>query len=213
MHLKRKNTSNIWPIPQKGTKYVIVPSHEKKNGIPLLIVMRDILGFVKTRNELKKILRGGKVEVNSREAREENLTLMLFDVLSLKSEGKHFIVTYSENGKIALEEINEKEIGAKICKVVSKKLIKGSKIQINLNNGRNLISDEKISVGDSVLINFKDGKIKKIFPIKEKSEGLIIKGKHRGKSGIITKVEETEIILKSKDSEVEIKKGELIVLN
>ena len=212
MHLKRKNTSNIWPIAQKGTTYVIVPSHEKKNGIPLLVVMRDILKIIKTRKELKKILNEGKIEVNGKPAEEENLSLILFDILSLKTENKHFRVTFSENGKIALNQVDAKHAQRKICKVINKKLITGKKVQINLNNGRNIITNEKISVGDSVLINFKDKKIEKIIPIQEKAEALIIKGKHMGKFGIIEKIEGNKIILKSGNKNVEIKKNELIVI-
>ena len=77
-YITRKNTSNLWPISQKGTKYVIVPSHNRKNGIPLLIVMRDILKLVKTRKELKKILLEKKILVNNKVAKEENLSMVLY---------------------------------------------------------------------------------------------------------------------------------------
>ena len=67
---------------QKGTKYLIVPSHSKKSGIPLLIVMREVLKLVNTRKELKKILLENKVLVNNKPIREENYSLVLFDTLT-----------------------------------------------------------------------------------------------------------------------------------
>ena len=181
MHTIRATISKVWPIPKKGTKYVVVPSHNKKFGVPLLIILRDILGFVKTRKELKKILIEKKVIVNCRTIKEENRTLLLFDTLKLKELNKYYRITFSESGKAVMKEISEKECMVKICKIVNKKLMKGKKVQLNFNDGTNILSNEKANVGDCVLINLESKKIEKIIPIKEKSHVLIIKGKYIGK--------------------------------
>lgn len=212
MHKTRQNISKLWPVPRKGTKYVIVPSHSHDNGIPLLVIMRDILKTVKTKKEMKKVLLEGEVLVNGKPEREENVSLILFDTLSLKSEGKHYRLIYTINRKFGLKEINEKEINEKIAKVTNKKVLKGSKSQINFNDGRNLISKEKVVVGDSVLINMKSKKIEKVISIKEKSKVIVIKGKHLGTSGVISQIEDNKIVVKSHDKEFDIKNKEIMVV-
>ncbi|MBI2628533.1 30S ribosomal protein S4e, partial [Candidatus Pacearchaeota archaeon] len=71
MHITRHNTSKRWPIPRKGTKYLVVPSRGNNDSIPLLIIMREILGIVKTRKELKKILNEKKVKINGLAIKED----------------------------------------------------------------------------------------------------------------------------------------------
>jgi ribosomal protein S4E len=66
--------------------------------------------------------------------------------------------------------------------------LKGKKIQLNLIDGRNFISDLECNVGDSVLIKFNDKKIEKCLPLKEKAKVIIFAGKHTGKTGEIEKI-------------------------
>jgi small subunit ribosomal protein S4e len=213
MHLKRHFTNKSWPIPRKGTAYVVVPSHSPDSGVPLLIAIRDILGAVKTRKELKKILLEGKVLVNGKKVREDNLTVQLFDKISLKDEKKYYEVEYSKTGKFDLKEISEKDANSKICKVINKKMLKGKQIQINFNDGRNMLSKEKLNIGESIVINLNDNKIEKIMPVKEKAKVLIVKGKHRGSKGDIVEINENKIKIKSDDKSFETKMEELIVIN
>jgi len=211
MHLKRPNTSKIWPIPRKGTKYLVVPAHSKEDGIPVLILMREVLGFVKTRKELVKVLREGKILINDAPIKDEKRTLLLFDTLSIPSMNKYYRIEFSDTRKIKLEEINEKESHSKITKLVNKTKLKGGKNQLNFNDGRNLISDEKVSVGDSVKIKFKDNKIEKVIPILEKGKLLVTSGKHRGEKVIVESIGE-KINVKSGNSNFEINKKEVIAI-
>ena len=89
----------------------------------------------------------------------------------------------------------------------------GGKVQINLSDGVNVLSSEKINVGDSVKINFDGMKIEKVLGIKEKSAALVIKGKHMGKKGVIVKVEGEEVIVKTGEHDIKIREEELIVLD
>ena len=50
-HLKRQNISKNWPIARKGNTFVVKPLSKK--GIPLLIVLRDLLKIAQTREEVK----------------------------------------------------------------------------------------------------------------------------------------------------------------
>mgnify|MGYP001581406078 FL=1 len=213
MHITRHNTSKIWPIPRKGTKYLVVPSRGKNTSIPLLVAMREMLGIVKTRKELKKILNEKKIKVNGSPIREDKTSLALFDVISISCLNKNYKVTFSEKGKFALEEIKDAETANKICKIIGKKMLNGKKIQINFNDGRNLISKEAVKIGDSAVINFKEKKIEKILPVKEKSKIIVIKGKHLGEIGEIAKVDGNKLIIKDKTKEFETVNKEVIVLS
>ena len=57
--------------------------------------------------------------------------------------------------KNIIDIINELD-ARKILLVIGKKSLAGKKTQVNLSDGRNMIYGDKISVGDSVLVNFKD---------------------------------------------------------
>ena len=211
MHTKRETVNKSWPIPRKGTKYIVVPSHSKKSGIPILIILRDLLKFVKTRKELEKLILEKKILVNNKVIFNANYSLLLFDTISLPSIKKYFLLNYTHNGKITVNEINENESKEKVSKVINKKVLKGRKIQLNLQDGRNILAKENVRIGDSVLINFEKKFIEKILPIKEKSKILVIKGKHMGKTGLISKIEGKELQVKIDDKNLMIKENEVIV--
>jgi small subunit ribosomal protein S4e len=212
MHLTRKASSKFWPIRRKGTKYLVVPSHNKSEGIPLLIIMREMLGFVKSKKELRNVLLEGKIKINEKKIIEPNYAVLLFDTINVESMQKRYRLIYSENKKFSLEEIKESEVNFKIVKVQNKKILKNKIQQINFNDGRNIISKETIKVGDSVMINLKSNKIEKILPIKEKSKIMIIKGKHIGKKGEIKKIEKNELSVKVGEHEIITNEKEIIVL-
>lgn len=211
MHLKRPNTNKMWPISRKGTKYLVVPSHSKNNGIPLLVILRDVLKIVKTRKELVKILREGKILVNDEKLRDESRTLVVFDSIGIPSLNKYYKFNFSDTGKVSFDEISEKASHYKISKLSNKKILKRGITQLNFGDGRNILSKEKISVGDSAIINFKEKKLVKILPISEKSKVMIIGGKHRGEKGVIESVGE-KILIKSKESKFEIGKKEIMII-
>jgi small subunit ribosomal protein S4e len=87
-----------------------------------------------------------------------------------------------------MDEVKENETNQKIAKIINKKILKGKKVQINLSDGRNFISDLKCNVGDSVSISFKDKKIEKCWPLKEGANVIVFAGKHAGKRGEILKL-------------------------
>jgi len=181
----RKAIPKSWPIPRKGNTF-IVKSGEK--GIPLLIVIRDILGIAKTKRELKKALINKDILVSGKVIKDEKKELFLNDVLTLVPSKKNFRITLSDKGKFDIKEIDEKESFEKISKIIGKKVLKGKVIQLNLFDGRNFLSKEKCTVNDSVIIDLKENKIKKCIPLKEKSKVFAIGGKHAGREGIIEKI-------------------------
>ena len=80
-------------------------------------------------------------------------------------------------------EISAKEAETKIVKIVGKRTIGKDKIQMNLDDGQNVLTKEKFSIGDSVVLNTKETKIVKILPLKEGAKIEVVLGKHAGEKG------------------------------
>jgi small subunit ribosomal protein S4e len=203
MHLTRNQVPKFWPIARKGTKSVVVPSHNKRNGIPIMVILRDILKLAKTRKEVKKILRDGKIKVNGKLVRDEKFALVMFDIMEMNSKNYKLVL---ENKKFKVEETKDKE---KIIKVTNKKILPGGIVQINFNDGRNIITKEKLNVGDSVVMNF-DGKIEKKIELKEGSKVIVMTGSHRGEGGKVERIEEkkktAEILIGKEKVNLELKR-------
>jgi len=206
MHLKRHKAPKNWPIYRKGTKYVARPRSDMKKGISLLIVLRDILEVVQNRKEAKRAIHLQKILVNNRPARDEKESILLFDVIKIVPEKKSYILDITENGKITISEVKESEAGQKVAKVINKKILRGGKTQLNLNDGRNFISDIKCNTNDSALINFEKKKIEKCIALKEGAEIVVFAGKHAGKKGIIKKIDKEHKMaeIKTKDKKINV---------
>ncbi len=206
MHLKRQKAPKNWPIKRKGTAYVIRPESNLKKGIPLLVILRDILKIAQNRKEVKKALYEKNILVNGRYPKKEKAVVLLLDTLTIIPSNKNYRLTLSEKGKFDLEEI-KKEVNYKIAKITNKKILKGKKVQFNLSDGRNFLSNMNCRINDSVLINLKEKKIEKCLPLEEKSNVLVFAGKHSGARGIIKKLD-----LKNKIAEIKTGKKEINVL-
>jgi len=182
-HLKRQKIPKNWPIPRKGTTFVVKPISMK--GIPILIILRDLLKIAQTRKEVKKAIHKKNLLLNNKLVKDEKMALVLFDTLSLLPSKTYYKLGFSKKGKFELKEIKENEANKKIAKIINKKVLKGKKVQLNLSDGINFLSDIKCSTNDSVLINFKDKKIEKFISLKEKAKVIIFAGKHVGETGVI----------------------------
>ena len=185
-HLKRQKAPKNWPIPRKGTKFIVRPNFGK--GIPILILLRDMLKVAQNRKEVKKALHSKHILRNNKPAKDEKNSLSLFDTLSIVPAKKHYRLELTDNGKFKVTEIKESEANNKIAKVVNKKTLRGKKTQLNLSDGKNFLSTIKCNTGDSALVNFKDKKIEKCLPLKEKAKVVVFGGKHTGKQGQIRKL-------------------------
>ena len=206
-HLKRQKVPKTWPIHRKGTKYVVRPNFGLEKGIPILIILRDILKVAQNRREVKRALNMKSILLNNKVVNDEKNSALLFDTLTIAPLKKYYKLGLAENGKFRIEEIKESEAGKKISRVMDKKTLKGKKTQLNLSSGMNFLSDMKCNVNDSVLINFKDKKIEKCIPLKEKAKAIIFLGKHSGKKGIIEQINQERKMIS-----LETDKGKINVL-
>ncbi|MEX0919988.1 MAG: hypothetical protein WDZ69_00205 [Candidatus Pacearchaeota archaeon] len=214
MHLKRQGTPKNWPIFRKGTKYIVKPRVDIQKGVPVLIALRDILKVAQNKKEVKKAIYMKNILLNQKPVRDERSSVLLFDVITFVPSKKNYRMSLTDKGKIQLEEIDEKDAGKKISKITGRKMVKGKKIQVNLGDGRNILSDKNHKINDSVIIDLKENKISGHLPLKEGTEVLAFAGKHAGKGGKVKKIDEenntVEIDSEGKTTKVLIK--QLIVI-
>ena len=199
--MKRHAMPKNWPIYRKGTTFIVEPNSDLNKGIPVLILLRDILKLAQNKKEVKKAIYAKNILLNNKHVKDEKQGVVLFDVLTIVPIKKSYRTILSKTGKFDLEEIKESDLNKKVSKVVNKKILKGKKVQLNLSDGRNYLSNIKCETNDSVLIDFKKNAIEKCLALKEKANIVVFAGKHSGKKGSINK-------LKLERKMVEMKVGE-----
>lgn len=205
MHLKRQKTSKAWPIARKGTKYVVVPSHNKKNGIPLLIILRDMLKIASNRKEACKILSSGSIFVNGKIRKKENFSVALFDILKISD--KNYELALSEKGRFVLQDAGKKAL---TLKIIGKKILKNKKVQLNLLYGKNIVTNEKANIGDSAV--FEGNKISTIIAFEKGKEAIVFAGKYKGRIGKIDKIEGKMAVISDKNEKINVRADSLMAI-
>ena len=189
MHLKRQKVPKSWPIKRKGTKYIVRPNSDINKGIPILIILRDLMKVAQNRREVKIAIHQKNLLLNNKKIKDDKSSAALFDVLSLVPSKKSYRIVLSDKGKFNVQEIKENEKNQKISKVINKKTLKKKRTQLNLSDGNNFITDIKCNVGDSVVIDFEKNNVNKVLPLKENSNVIIFAGNHVSEKGIINKID------------------------
>ena len=200
-HLKRKPAPKSWPIHRKELVWTIKPKpgpHPISDCIPLLLIVRDILQLAKLRKEAKNIISQGKIKVNGKIETEEGFPVGLMDVVSIPIIEKTYRVLPSEKGLI-LHSIDAKEAKLKLCRIESKRTIKGGHLQLNLHDGRNILvqlDDPKnpakdiYQALDLLKISVPDQEILEHSTLAKGVPAVIFGGKNVGKHGNIVAFEE-----------------------
>lgn len=205
MHLKRVEINRKVPIPRKGTKYVARASGYLDQSVPVVIALRDMLKLAKTAREVKIMIRNKLIKINGKEVKDLRESIRLFNVLHAD---KDYALSILPTKRFFLEETQGNK---RIAKVLNKKVLKRGKLQLNLHDGTNLLTTEKVKTGDSIELDIK-GKLLKIIPLEEGKKVFIFSGKSAGKSGKISKIEGKKILVKFDDREVELDSAHAIVL-
>ena len=113
MYLKRQKAPKNWPIHRKGTKYIVRPRSNIQKGVPLLIILRDMLKIAQNRKEVKKSLHAKHILVNNKIILDEKNNVLLFDTISILPLKKYYRIELSGKGKFEIREIKENEVNTK----------------------------------------------------------------------------------------------------
>ncbi|MEK6809571.1 MAG: 30S ribosomal protein S4e [Nanoarchaeota archaeon] len=214
-HLKLIAAPKTWFVRRKTKVFTLRPSpgaHSLEYGMSLGLLLRDELKLASTMGEVRKIVNSKEVFVDGVARTDHRFMVGLFDVLSVPKLKKQYRMLLDKKGRLNLAEINAKESSVKLAKVVGKTALKGGKIQFNLHDGRNIISDVKAQVGDTFLVSLPKATVTKIFPVKKGAKVFLIKGKHAGDLGVLKEIKGVEATYTVDGADVDTAKEYLFVV-
>ncbi len=209
--LKRLASPKWWPIDRKTRKFVAVPRgpHKTDASLPLVILIRDILKLAQNSNEAESIIKKGEVLVDGKKRRDPHYGVGLLDIVEIPSIKKSFRAVPSSDG---LKFIEVSDSNKKICKIIDKKNLKGNRFQLNLIDGRNIITKENsYSTHDSLLIELPTQKVLDRLDFKKGNVALVIAGKNSGKIAKIKDIQKDKIWI-GEEKTIEVPKNYLMVV-
>ena len=196
--LKRQMAPLFWGITRKDKRFVVTVNpggHKKNSSIPSSVFLRDMLKSVKSLREAKFAIYNGKVSVDGVKRKSLHHGIGLMDVVEL--DGIKDVYRLVPKNGILLQPIiiNDDEKTKKIVQVKSKTTIKNGKTQIGFHDGRSLIDETNISVGDACVLQVPEQKIIDVIKLEKGTQVLITRGVNAGKIRMIDEVKEGTFIL------------------
>lgn len=101
-HMKRMAMPKSWQI-EKNKKFVtraLPGAHSFDLGMPLNVILRDILKLASNNQEIKKILYNKEVLVNNKRRKESRFIVGLMDVISIPELNKYYRILLNKKKKI-----------------------------------------------------------------------------------------------------------------
>ncbi|MFQ6094979.1 MAG: 30S ribosomal protein S4e [Candidatus Bathyarchaeia archaeon] len=218
-HLKREAAPRFWPIHRKEFHWAVKPRpgpHPVAYSIPLTLIIREILGYARTRREAKRIISQGKVMVDGKVRRDDVFPTGLMDVISIPEIGRHFRILPSRKG-LVLHPIEEAEAEFKLCRIERKTTMKNGNIQLNLHDGGNILiqvgdprnpEEDVYRTLDTLKIKLDDQSILEHMKLAEGMFAIFTSGKNIGKSGRIISIEESGLKRRNSLVTIEDEEGE-----
>ncbi len=191
--LKRQMAPLFWGITRKSKRFVITVrpgSHPKNNSIPTAVFLRDTLKIVTTLREAKSAIYGGKVSVDGVKRKSLHHSIGLMDVVELENIPEVYRLVPQDGQVLKPLKIDQSEKTKKLSKVTSKTSIKDGKTQLGFHDGRSVISDTAVNVGDSCLIEIPKQKILDVIKLEQGCQAIIIRGVNAGQIGTVDKIGE-----------------------
>jgi len=191
--LKRQMAPLFWKISRKNKRFVITVrpgSHSKKFSIPTAVLLRDVLKIVSSLREAKSVIYGGKVSVDGIKRKSLHHSIGLMDVVELENVADIYRLVPKDGTVLKPLKIDKSEKTKKLTKVLTKTSIKKGKTQLGFHDGRSIISDIDVQVGDSCLLEIPQQKILEVIKLEEGCQIIVIRGVNAGQIGTIEKMEE-----------------------
>ncbi|MBU0962701.1 MAG: 30S ribosomal protein S4e [Nanoarchaeota archaeon] len=191
MHLKRIAAPRNWSINRKERKFIARPMpgpHGLNNAITLSILIKEFLKQAKTKKEVNYILNNKKLLVNKIARNDYRFPVGLMDIIEIPELKESYIILYNKRGKFILNPIKDSNV--KLCKIINKKIVNGGKIQINLNDGRNILLDKNdYNTGDTLVFDLTTKKVKSHIKMEKDVIVYLSAGTYVGNFGKLQKVE------------------------
>lgn len=196
--LKRQMAPMFWGITRKDKRFVVTVrpgGHKKDHSIPAAVFVRDTLKLASSLREAKSVIYGGKVKVDGVTRKSLHHGIGLMDVVELQGVPEVYRLVPKDLTVLKPIAINSSEKAKKLLKVTRKVTIKGKKTQLGFHDGRNLISDAKVSVGDTCVVQVPETKILDIVKLEKGAQVIVTSGVNAGKMGRVAEMREGTFVL------------------
>jgi small subunit ribosomal protein S4e len=196
--LKRQMAPMFWGITRKSPRFVttVRPGpHSKNFSIPSAVFLRDTLKIVTSAREAEYAIYNGKVIVDGVKRKSIHHGIGLMDVVELSGVSDIYRLVPKQGHLLEPIKIKSSEKAVKLVKVTSKTTLRKGKTQIGFHDGRSLISDTKVSVGDSCLMQVPEQKINEVLPLEKGSKVLVTKGVNAGQLADVKEIKEGTFVL------------------
>jgi len=193
-HQKRLSVPKSWPVERKENTFTVKAGAgpHGEAGVPLVIILRDVLGYVDSKKEARYALDQDSVLVNGQAVSDEQRPIGMFDIVAFAQREEYYRVFPDEGGRLSLTPIDADAAGSRLGKVVGKRQVPGGDTQLTLHDGTTLVSDEEgIAGGDSVVVSNDDKSIVAHFPYEEGALVTAVAGTHAGEIGTIEEIQVT----------------------
>ena len=191
-HKKRLAAPNAWPIERKTETFTVHPGAgpHGEAGVPLVILLRDVLGYVDTSKEAKYAVRSGSITVNGTTVTDHRLPLGLFDIITFTEREEYYRVFPEAGSRLSLTPIDPDAASTKLSKVTDKRQVDGARTQLSLHDGRTVLVDDPDTyhTHDSVIIDLDSGDVVHHLPFGEGSMVTAVAGTHAGEIGTIEEI-------------------------
>ena len=191
--LKRQMAPLFWGITRKDKRFVVTvkPGAQSKHAsIPISVFLRDTIKIVTSLREAKSVIYSGKIKVDGVIRKSLHHGAGLMDVVELEGANKTYRLVPQDGTLLKPIEIEDIEKGKKFVVVKSKTTIKNGKTQIGFHDGKTLIDDTAVSVGDTCVLQIPDIKILSVIKLEKGMNCLITKGVNAGKIGKVDEIKE-----------------------
>ena len=196
--LKRQMAPMFWGITRKDKRFVVTVRpgpHSKHSSIPSAVMVRDTLKLTKSLREAKSAIYGGKITVDGVKRKSLHHGIGLMDVIELSGVSDIYRLVPQGGHVLKPLKIPNAEKSKKLVKLTSKTTIKGKKTHLGFHDGRSMISDTDIDVGDSCLIQIPEQKILEIIKLEKGAQVIVTRVINAGQVGTVEEVREGTYIL------------------
>jgi small subunit ribosomal protein S4e len=194
-HQKRLSVPKSWPVERKTETFTVKADAgpHGEAGVPLLILVRDVLGYVDTRKEARYALNQDNVVINGKAVSDEERPVGMFDIMAFDEREEYYRVFPDEGGRLALTPIDEDSARSKLGKIVGKRQLSGGRTQLTLHDGHTLLVDDgdPYAGSDSIVIANADDEIVAHFPAEVGALVTAVAGEHAGEIGTIDEIQVT----------------------
>ncbi len=193
-HQKRLAAPESWPIERKESTFTVKADAgpHGESGVPLLILLRDVLGYVDSRKEARYALDSGSVTVNGDDTVAADRPVGMFDILAFAEREEYYRVFPSEGGRLSLTPIDADSAASRLGKIVGKQQVDGGQFQYTLHDGETLQTDEATyDTNDSLVIDNESKEIVAHFEYGENALVTAVAGEHAGEIGEIEEIRVT----------------------